>query len=233
MKDQMLRRRFLKDILGLGAAVGIAATGIDTLISDEAAAQDEQPTRYFGHEADGYVLTLGGYYDGDKIAQADDTYRRLEFFLRKPTVINNQVYFQEPAVSPIDYNHEGQTVIIVDEIIKRDGTRIIRYSPGPIYVNKSGEVKDVILHEFGHCWFKYMETFVSKEWVDRFNQTYPRSSEYKQGELQAKIFVDHILTKKHSDILQEGLRMYNQYIEGTEEDPRIRIIPPAHIAEQN
>jgi len=48
----------------------------------------------------------------------------------------------------------------------------------------------------------------------------------KTGEIQAKMFMNHVLTKEHSDLLQDGFRIYNAYVEKAKDDLRTKILAP-------
>ncbi|PIN87287.1 hypothetical protein COV19_00185 [Candidatus Woesearchaeota archaeon CG10_big_fil_rev_8_21_14_0_10_44_13] len=180
--DERPRREFLGNLwTGAKAAAGISTASkvLELLLPDNAVAQEEQPSRSLGHEANGYILTVEGYYDADKMIQADDTFKLLEFFIRKPTVINNKVYFEYISPSPAE-DHQGKTGILTGEEPRLDGSRKFIYSPGSMYINRSGDIQPVLLHEFGHCWFKFMDFLVDKEWVDAFNKVYCSSKPKKQ-----------------------------------------------------
>lgn len=252
MKQKISRREFLETVAKAAAGIGIGTAGIEALLPKEAFALNRHPKTKIGHTANGYTLTLEGYFTSQQMIELDETYKLLEHFLEKPTVVNNEFIFDE-ASTKINGDYNGGASTVIRGPIKTAYGDLIEFMP-QISLKIPGKISKTLLHEFGHCWFAYMEHFVTggKEWVDRFNKEIPveklkkrnYSKEERQSEIQADSFRDHISTKKYIKLFSEGFKLYNKYVNAVrkcsdkgpdftcnyskgETDLRLKIINPA------
>lgn len=205
--------------------------------SDNEYCQDDYcPPITIGHGANGYKVTLEGYFRSSQFLEIDDAYTQLEKLLKKPAIINSDIFFEDGYAQTIDANDSGVSFIALSGKDVPEG-RLIEFLP-KIQIKKTGKIKKVFLHEFGHCWFAYMEKFVpgGKEWIENFNKENPLTLKKKMGhltypkeeaqeEIQAIAFKDHVLGKKDYKIFEEGFRLYNRYVDEKDGDLRQKIIP--------
>jgi len=239
VKTQTRREWIKKAIMGVGG-IGVAVSGIDALIPSVASASDywdagpscgtiSNPMFEKYEKESGYKLFLDKRFKEFELEILKEGYDAISRYLQKVLVPNGELRRKSNYFA----SHLCESTVIKTERGLELRT-IINLVPSPKVVNEfHPELLSAFTHEYGHAWFGYMRSCVKEGWIEKFDQEIKNQKvnnkisnkilhNNPQSELQANAFSSHILDERKYGILEEGFKIYNEYV-NSHEDQRLML----------